>query len=100
MILEKIESIVKYVLINYEDTRNDDFVLVYRVYKEINEDLVIRELFCEVMLNHYLYNLPAIESITRARRKLQAKYEELKPSEKVKKARIEKEEEYIEYSRR
>ena len=96
--LKKVEMAVKKVLEEFEDSRSDDFVLIYRVYKEINESAMIRELFCEVMLNHKEYGLPAFESISRARRKLQAEYEHLRPSKKVQRARDEKESEYIDYA--
>ena len=99
MKLDKVENIVKKVLEEYEDSRNDDFVLVFRVYKEINEGAMIRELFCEVMLNHKEYGLPAFEGISRARRKLQAEHEELRANKKVTEFREQKEEEYREYSR-
>lgn len=100
MKLDKTENIVKYVLTTYKDTRDDDFVLIYRVYKEINEGAMIRELFCEVMLNHKEYGLPAFEGVTRARRKLQKEYPELRPSEKISELRQQQEEDYREYSRR
>lgn len=94
----KVEGLVKNILEIYEDARNDDFVLIYRVYKEINESAMIRELFCEVMLNHNKYGLPAFEGVSRARRKLQAKYEELRPNETIKEIRKQQEEKYKEYA--
>lgn len=99
MKLDKVENIVKRVLEFYEDARNDDFVLIYRVYKEINENIVIREPFYYVMLNHKDYKFPAFEGISRARRKLQAEYEELRANKTIKKIRKQQEEEYKEYSR-
>ena len=96
--LYKTEGIVKKVLTEYEDSRNDDFVLIYRVYREINEDLVLRELFFEVMMNHVQYCLPSFESITRARRKLMNKHPELKPIERVMKVRKEEEVNYRDYA--
>ena len=96
--LIKTEELVKDVLIRFDDRRKDDFILIYRVFKEINENAVIRKPFFEVMLNHYDYNFPAIASIMRARRKVYEKYPEIKP-EKVSKKRKEKIEEYKEYSR-
>lgn len=98
MNLYTIEEKVEYVLREYEDARKDDFILIYRVFKEINENAVIRKPFFEVMINHYDYNFPAIASIMRARRKVYEKYPEIKP-EKVSKKRKEKIEEYKEYSR-
>ena len=98
MNLYTIEEKVEYVLREYEDARKDDFILIYRVFKEINENAVIRKPFFEVMINHYDYNFPAIASIMRSRRKVYEKYPEIKP-EKVSKKRKEKIEEYKEYSR-
>jgi hypothetical protein len=96
--LIKTEELVKDVLIRFDDSRSDDFILIYRVFKEVNENAVIRNPFYHVMLNHDNYNFPAIASIMRARRKIYQKYPDLKP-EKVTKARNKKIEEYKEYSR-
>lgn len=98
MNLYKTEEVVERVLRQRKDTRSDDFILIYRVFKEINENAVIREPFYQIMLNHKEYGLPAIASVMRARRKVYEKYPYLKP-EKVTKLRKDKEEEYREYSR-
>lgn len=98
MNLYTIEEKVEIVLRDYEDARKDDFILIYRVFKEVNENAVIRNPFYHVMLNHSQYNFPAIASIMRARRKVYEKYPDLKP-EKVTKKRNEKVEEYKEYSK-
>lgn len=98
MKLKTTEKIVEKILREYKDARSDDFVLIYRVFYEINENAVIREPFYHVMLNHNEYKLPAIASIMRARRKVYEKYPYLKP-EKATKKRNEKIEEYKEYSR-
>ena len=98
MNLYKTEKIVEKVLRQHKDTRTDDFVLIYRVFKEVNENVVVRLPFFEIMLNHYQYKLPAIATIMRARRKVYEKYPYLKP-EKVTKKRNEKIEEYKEYSK-
>ena len=97
MKLNKIENLVKEVLTNYKDSRSDDFVLIYRVYQSINENVVIRQPFYEVMLNHKEYGLPAFSGITRARRKIFKDNPEL-ANEKVQEARINKEAEYIDYA--
>lgn len=93
----KTEAIVKKVLEEYEDSRADDFILIYRVFKEINESLVIRELFCEVMINHIQYGLPAISTIMRCRRKLFSQYPELNPKNIAQK-RAEQEGKIINYA--
>ena len=94
----KVEEVVEKVLREYEDSRNDNFILIYRVYREINEDLVLRELFFEVMMNHRQYNIPPFETIVRCRRKLMNKYPELKPTKEVEEARKEEEVLYKEYA--
>lgn len=96
--LYKTEEVVESVLREHIDTRSDDFILIYRVFKEINENVVIREPFYHVMLNHKDYKLPAIASIMRARRKVYERYPYLNPK-KIKELRKGKEEEYKEYSR-
>lgn len=95
--LYKIEDIVKKVLIEHKDTRNDNFILIYRVYKEINEPAMIRELFCEIMLNHSLYGLPSFESIVRSRRKVFEKHPELNPK-RIKELRRKQEQKYRLYA--
>jgi hypothetical protein len=92
-----IEGLVEKVLKEYEDARSSDEVLIFRVYKEINEDAMIRELFCEIMLNRKEYGLPSFKSIERSRRKVFEKHPYLKP-EKVTEFRKEKEQEYREYA--
>lgn len=97
MNLYKLEVIVKDVLERFPDTRNDDFKLVYAVYREINFFHTTKELFCEIMLNHKEYELPAFESITRARRKVQKLHPEL-ANKKVQKERFNKTSEYIDFA--
>lgn len=93
----KVEGLVKKVLEEFEDSRSSDEVLIFRVYKEINEDAMIRELFCEIMLNRNTYGLPSFKSIERSRRKVFEKYPYLKPK-KITELRKEKEQEYKEYA--
>ena len=85
MNLYKTEKIVEKVLRQHKDTRADDFVLIYRVFKELNENVVVRLPFFEIMLNHKEYRLPAIASVMRARRKVYEKYPYLKPEKVTKK---------------
>lgn len=93
-----IEEVVEMVLRQHKDTRSDDFILIYRVFKEINENVIVRLPFFEVMLNHKEYKLPAIASIMRARRKVYEKYPYLNPK-KMQKLRKAQEAKYKDYSR-
>lgn len=96
--LYKVEELVEKVLREHTDSRDDNFILIYRVYREINEDLVLRELFFQVMLYHKEYKLPSFESVTRARRKLMKKFPELKPSKEVQEIRDKEEMDYFKYA--
>lgn len=95
--LYKIEDIVKDVLTKFEDSRSDDFILIYRVYQQINENAVVRQPFYDIMLNHKRYGLPPFESVSRARRKIQSKYPELS-NKKIADKRLNKTSEYISYA--
>ena len=92
------EDIVHKALTLYDDAKDDDFVLIYRVYQLLNENAVVRESFHHVMLNHKEYSLPPFESITRSRRKLQKGNPKLANKKTVKK-RLEATNDYIEYAR-
>lgn len=95
--LKKLETVVKHVLEEFEETRSDDFKLIYSVYRELDFAHTTRELFYEIMMNHDLYKLPPFESITRCRRKIQKDFPEL-ANEKAKEARLNETSEYINYA--
>lgn len=93
----KVEPIVKKVLEEKPYTREDDFALVYEVFKEFLPNL--DELsFQDVMFNHKEYGLPYFESVRRTRPKLQNKYPELLPSKEVQEARKLEESDYRSYT--
>lgn len=95
--LYKLEDVVKDILIKFEAAREDDFILIYRVYLAVNENAVIRQPFHELMLNHRYYKLPPFESITRARRKVQKKHPEL-ANKKIVEERLNATADYIDYA--
>ena len=99
MKVNEVEKMVKYVMINKPETRNDDFLLIYEVAKLIYPNVKYYS-FEKVMKEHKMFGVPVFESVTRARRKLQAEYEELRSSKQIERARKEKESEYVEYSKR
>ena len=94
--LKNIQNIVKEILMYQEETRGDDFLLIYEVISQyiING----RESIEYVFKHHEKLGIPSFHSITRTRRKLQAKYPELK-DKKVSELRASEEKEYREYSR-
>lgn len=98
MRMQKLEPIVKQVLEESQLARDDDFVLIRDVYRELNPHLV-EEPFSKVLDLHKGYHLPSFESVTRARRKLQSEYKNLASSKQVEAMRAEEEENFREYAR-
>lgn len=99
MKLDKIENIVKNILEKDIKARSDDMYLYYTLctyYKGINEQAFY------VIFNDINYRkrcgYPAFESVSRARRKIQAENRYLKPPKEVQDARTNKEADYINYA--
>jgi hypothetical protein len=97
MKLKKVEELVLDTLEKYRATRRDDYLLYLVVLKRLGIDtrLQIQELF----LNHKDYKLPAFESVTRCRRKIQETRQDLIDWSTAK-IRKDKEEEFRAYSRK
>ena len=96
--IKRVESLVKSILELDPEARNDDFKLIAEVYYYINTETG-KLPFNVVMLAHKELKLPSVESITRARRKLQAEYEYLRPNEIISEIRENEEQEFRRYSR-
>ena len=93
--LKMVEPLVEEALINNKSCRGDNFILYLEVLKKyLHLNLAIKDVF----LNHDLLGIPSLESITRARRKLQEKHPELKDVQAAL-IREQEEEAYIDYSR-
>ena len=95
--LIKVEEIVEQILRQENYSRNNDVYLILKFITKVYPYEVGKK-FEEVMSNVSKKGL-SFESITRARRKLQNKYPELK-DEKVANFRDKKQKEYIAYSRK
>lgn len=91
-----IEELTKQTLFEREMSRSDDFRLYAGVLLRMGVDLnmTLNEFFGIAKKNDY----PALESVSRARRKIFEQYPELQPLQ-TKLKREEKEREYINYSR-
>lgn len=74
--MKDIEDMVLETLKKYKIARSDDWILYGLIVQMINPKLMNME-FGYVIKNHIQYGLPAFESVSRARRKLQALYDEL-----------------------
>lgn len=110
----KTEDIVKQILIENEKTRNDDMLLYYAYcLKQVRETELIngyREQyifnFCENIFYTFFvsyrarkaYNIKTYETVSRCRRKIQAQCPELE-SERTKRLRAKKEEQFKDYAR-
>lgn len=97
MKLKKLEPIVKNVLEDNIQARNDNFVLVLEVYKKL--DIPVKFEFMGLMLEHSKYELPSFESVVRARRKVVEKFSELQATKVIEKLRKEEEQKYREFAR-
>lgn len=96
MKLQKLEPIVKKVLENNKQARNDNFVLVLEVYKDLN--IPVKFEFMGLMLEHSKYELPSFESVVRTRRRIVEKFPELQATKVIEKLRKEQEQIYREFA--
>lgn len=93
---KNLKPIVKRILLDNEEAREDDFVLIGEIIAYFGgADLTISD----VAYHHFEYGLPSFESVTRCRRKIQNECPELRTVKGVTLREIEKQE-YIEMSRK
>lgn len=95
--LKKLENVVKPILEEQPQTRNDDYLLYAVVIEKLNDTLLALPtgLF---LYRHKDFNVPNMKSVERARRKIQEKHPEL-ASDRAKKKRAEEQATYIAYSK-
>lgn len=98
MKIDNVENLVKQALIKNKSARDDDHLLYIEVVYIIDPGLVNVN-FMMNFKNARQLGLPPFESVSRARRKLQEKYPELRATSKVENARKEKQMEFEEYSK-
>lgn len=101
--LNKVENVVRDVLIQREDARNSNDVLYYLVVERFARENGIPlqgKRFETVMMNISNLNLPKYETVTRARRKLCEKYPDLRGSDQTEAKRLLAEEVFHEYGQR
>ena len=100
----EITKLVKTILEEKPETRDNDNLLwlesVRTVVRDFKYGNKMTELtFAYVLKNIHSLGLPSFESCSRARRKLQEKYPELRGTEYAKRKRTEREKVYREYAR-
>lgn len=96
--LKTIEKKVKTILEKNTDARNDDMVLYLALCNVCLKDAGAMPL-AEIMTQHKYLGLPSFESVSRTRRKLQAKYPELAGSRHAQKLRATGEKAYRKYAK-
>ena len=96
--LKTIEKKVRAVLEKNEDARNDDMVLYLALCNLYLKNAGTMPL-AEIMTRHKELGLPSFESVSRTRRKLQARYPELAGSRPVQKMRATGEKAYRRYAK-
>ena len=105
MEFSSLEELVQRYLEQVPSTRSDDFMLYFFVAADIygdngfnpspGETDMLNLKIGDFIMNHNFYGLPAFESVTRARRKIQSNHPEL-CDEKTKELRAKREEEFRE----
>lgn len=93
--LYKLEDVVKDILENDYLARTDDCYLILRVIQKMHPQMA-GSVFTTAMMNAKEKKI-SFESITRARRKIQKQYPELK-DKKTTEARYNEQDEYIKYA--
>lgn len=103
MKINTISNMVKGILRQKEECRNSDNELYLAVLRQVAsekgidiDDMSIPTLF----LRMSEFGLPSIESVGRARRKIQECHPELRANDTVSGFRMEREEEFIDYARK
>ena len=97
--LEKVEDLVIEILMSNIDARNSDDVLYYAVCARLGSQ-VLENNFGYVLRNFNQFDVPRYESVSRARRKVQAQRPELRATEPVRKMRKEREVMFGDYATR
>lgn len=100
--LQNTTKIVENILIQDEQTRSSDGLLYIKVLEAISNERSINYLIMPIpvlLTDLKKLDLPSIETVGRARRKIQSKNPELKATKEVEKFREEREELFKEYAR-
>lgn len=96
--LKRVTKIVKTLLENKPDLRENDDLLYLAVCYLINAEIP-GITFHSVLVGRKKLGLPSFETVRRTRQKVQATYPELKGTKRVREGRKAKETEYREYAR-
>lgn len=87
-----VEATVKAILVESQMAREDDHYLYYLLVRMKTKDE-----FLYAFIHHKQLQLPTFESVSRARRKVQEKFPELRADRKVEQARLAEEIHFYNY---
>lgn len=89
-----VEERVLETLSKHPETRSNDMVLYGEYVRAFHKEAGLTTAY-NAFIEADALGLPKYETVSRARRRLQAKYPELRPSKKVQRMRLDMEGEYI-----
>lgn len=95
--LYKIEGIVIEILMADSNARNSDDYLYFKVCQRL-DNAVLDVKLGDWLLGFNKYDMPRFASVSRARRKVQAQFPELRATEKINKCRYERAVMFEEYA--
>lgn len=96
--IQKTSVLVKKILAEVPETRNDDNLLYYHVCREVNS-MALGMSFGMVLMNMKTFHLPSFKSVERARRKLQREHPEWAASKTIEGFRVIEEAKYKSYGK-
>ena len=98
--LKTLTKLIESELEEHPNTRDDDYFLYYRICKELNPTLDLNMVsLADYLLRKRQLNLPAFDSVSRIRRKVQAGRTDLAADATVEAGRELREEKFVEYAR-
>lgn len=98
MKLQNTKALVKSILEEVPESRNNDMRLYFEVCRKVNGNILDYP-FGRVILRLDRFNLPPFESVRRSRQKVQSEHPELAANDVVQVFRAENEEQYREFAR-
>ena len=100
MKLSNTANLVKEILTDKPETRDDDYLLWVEVIKRTTKDKFDYSMsFVTFLYTARFLNIPQFETVSRARRKVQEQHPELKGTEKVRKAREDMQVDFKDFAR-
>lgn len=99
MKINRYEPLIKNILSEYPDAREDDMFLYNIVLMQTGNEDVLKISLDDFLLKYYSLDIPKLTTIIRVRQKIQANNPELQASKTVRERRRELENQFYEYAR-